>query len=78
MHVRDALVEDDVAADSDHYVPVVKISGGADGDDLVQDIIAQGSTVNKPDILAVRQDAMEACESMPFDGRRIEPQHVHV
>ncbi len=35
----------------------------AEGDDLVQDIVDQGSTVNKPDILAVT--AARATKSEP-------------
>ncbi len=53
MPIQYALFENNVTADPKDYAGTVRISGSADGDDLVQDIVDQGSTVNKPDILAV-------------------------
>ncbi len=51
MPIQYALFENNVTADPDDYMAMVQISGSAAGDDLVQDIIDQGSTVGKPDIL---------------------------
>ncbi|MCK4341027.1 MAG: hypothetical protein KAY37_04810 [Phycisphaerae bacterium] len=53
MSIKYALFENNITTDPDDYAAMVQISGSADGDDLVQDIIDQGSTVTKPDILAV-------------------------
>jgi len=40
-----ALFENNITADPDDYAAIVQISGSADGDDLVQDMVDQGSTV---------------------------------
>ena len=59
MPIHYARFENNITADPDDYAAMVRVGWAsrpparADGDDLVQDIVDQGSTVNKPDILAV-------------------------
>ena len=62
MPIACALFENNITSDPDDYSAMVQISGSADGDDLVQDIVDQGSTVNKPDILAVTAALKLACQ----------------
>jgi len=77
MPVACALFENNITSDPDDYAAMVRVGWAsrppacAEGDDLVQDIVDQGSTVNKPDILAVMEDAIGACESMLLDGMRV-------
>ena len=61
MPIKIALFENNITSDPDGKAAMVQISGGADGDDLVQDIVDQGTTVNKPDILAVTAALKLAC-----------------
>ena len=62
MPIKYALFENNITSDPDDYAAIVQISGSADGDDLVQDIVDQGTTVNKPDILAVTAALKLACQ----------------
>ena len=71
MPIKYALFESHITADPDDYMAMVEISGSADSDDLVQDIIDQGSTVNKPDILAVTAALKLACQRRVEQGQRV-------
>lgn len=71
MPIKYALFENNVTADPDDYMAMVQISGSAAGDDLVQDIIDQGSTVGKPDILAVTAALKLACQRRIEQGQRV-------
>lgn len=62
MPIKYALFENNVTADPKDFAATVQISGSADGDDLVQDIVDQGTTVNKPDILPVTAALKLACQ----------------
>ena len=71
MPIRYALFENHLTADPDDYAAIVQTSGSADGDDLVQDIIDQGSTVGRPDILAVTAALKLACQRRVEQGQRV-------
>ena len=71
MPIKHALFENNLTSDPDDYAAIAQISGSADGDDLVQDIIDQGSTVTKPDILAVTADLMLAVRRRLEMGQRV-------
>ncbi len=71
MPIKYALFENNITADPDDYAATVQISGSAAGDDLVQDIIDQGTTVNKPDILAVTAALKLACQRRVEEGQRV-------
>ena len=71
MPIQYALFENNLTADPDDYAATVEISSSADGDDLVQDIVDQGSTVNKPDILAVTAALKLACQRRVEQGQRV-------
>ena len=68
MPIKHALFENNITSDRDDYAAMVQISGSADGDDLVQDIVDQGTTVNKPDILAVTAALKLACQRRVEQG----------
>ncbi|MCK4871929.1 MAG: hypothetical protein KAS72_04300 [Phycisphaerales bacterium] len=68
MPIAYALFENNITSGPDDYAAMVQISGSADGDDLVQDIVGQGSTVNKPDILAVTAALKLACQRRVDQG----------
>ena len=71
MSIKYALFENHVTSDPNDYAGVVQITGSADGDDLVQDIIDQGSTVTKADILAVTADLKLALQRRIEMGQRV-------
>jgi hypothetical protein len=71
MPIRYALFENNITSDPDDYAAIVQITDSADGEDLVQDIIDQGSTVNEPDILAVTAALKLACQRRVEQGQRV-------
>jgi hypothetical protein len=71
LPIKYALFENHVTSDPDDYCGVVEISGSADGDDLVQDIIDQGSTVTRADILAVTANLKLALQRRLEMGQRV-------
>ena len=71
MPIQHASFENNVTADPKDYAATVQISGSADGGDLVRDIVDQGSTVNKPDILAVTAAVKLACQRRVEQGQRV-------
>lgn len=71
MPIKYALFENNITSDPDDYSAMVQISGSAEGDDLVQDIVDQGTTVNKPDILAVTAALKLACQRRVEQGQRV-------
>ncbi len=70
MPIKYALFENNITADPNDHAAMVQIGGSADGDaegdrggsPKVQDIVDQGSTVNRPDILAVTAALKLACQ----------------
>ncbi len=72
MSIHYALFENHLTSDPDDYAAQVKITGSADLEALAERMIDQGSTVTKPDILAVLEDAIKATESCLLDGYRVQ------
>ena len=71
MLVKCALFEDYITSEPDDYMAEVRTSGSADGDNLGQEIIDQGSTVRKPDVLAVTAARKLAYHRRVEQGRRV-------
>ncbi len=71
MPIQYALFENNVTSDPDDYSATIQITSSGDGDDLVQDIIDQGTTVNRPDILAVTAALKLACQRRVEQGQRV-------
>ena len=72
MSINYALFENHLTSDPDDYAAQVKITGSADLEALAERMIDQGSTVTKPDILAVLEDTIKATESCLLDGYRVQ------
>ena len=72
MSINYALFENHLTSDPDDYAAQVKITGSAGLEVVAQRMIDQGSTVTKPDILAVLEDAIKAIESCLLDGYRVQ------
>ena len=62
MTINYALFENHLTSDPDDYAAQVKITGSAGLEVVAQRMIDQGSTVTKPDILAVLEDAIKALQ----------------
>lgn len=71
MPIHYALFENNLTSDPNDYAAQVQITASVDLDGLAQRMIDQGSTVTKPDILAVLEDAIKACESLLLEGSRV-------
>lgn len=71
MPIKYALFKNNITADPDDYTAMVQLTDSADGDDLVQDIIDQGTTVRKPDIVAVTAALKLACQRRLEQGQRV-------
>jgi len=71
MPIHYALFENNVTTDPDDYAAIVQLTASAGSDDLVQDIIDQGSTVGRPDILAVTAALKLACQRRLEQGQRV-------
>jgi len=72
MTINYALFENHLTSDPDDYAAQVKITGSAGLEVIAQRMIDQGSTVTKPDILAVLEEAMKTIESCLLDGYRVQ------
>lgn len=71
MPINYALFENHLTTDPTDYTAQVKITSSVDLDGIVQRILDQGSTVTRPDILAVLEDAIKASESILLEGSRL-------
>jgi hypothetical protein len=71
MSIHYILRENKVTSDPDDQYAVFSPSGSANLDDVVDRMVQQGSTVGKPDILAVVESLTAAVESMLLDGMRV-------
>jgi len=71
MAIRYALFPNHVTAVPNDYTTQIEITASADLDLITQRIIEQGSTVTKPDILAVLENMISACESFLAEGYRV-------
>ncbi len=71
MSIRYALYENYLTPDPNDYAAHVEITASADLDAIVSQMVAQGSTVTRPDILAVLENAITATEALLLEGYRI-------
>ncbi len=72
MTINYALFENHLTSDPEDYAAQVRITGSAGLEVVAQRMVDQGSTVTKPDILAVLEDAIKAIESCLLDGNRVQ------
>ena len=72
MPINYALFENNLTTDPADYAAQVKITGSVDLEAIAARMIEQGSTVTKPDILAVLEDAIKATEGYLLEGYRVQ------
>ncbi len=71
MAINYALYENHITTDPDDYAAQVELTASADLEGVADRMIEQGSTVTKPDILAVLEDLITATESFLLEGYRV-------
>jgi DNA-binding domain/Domain of unknown function (DUF4469) with IG-like fold len=71
MAIRYSLFENALTSDPDDYKALVQLTGSADFDLIAQRITERGSTVTKPDLLAVFETLQQVCESLVLEGYRV-------
>lgn len=71
MTIDYVLFENNLTSDPDDYMAMVQPKGTAELEDVIERMIAQGSTVVKPDILSVLEDYHSAIESMVLEGMNV-------
>ena len=71
MTIHYALFENSLTTDPDDYAAQVKTVGSVGLEEIADRIIDQGSTVTKPDILAVLEDSVKATGSLLLEGFRV-------
>ena len=64
MAINYALFENHLTSDPDDYAAQVKITGSAGLEVIAQRMIDQGSTVTKPDILAVLEEPLKPLKAV--------------
>jgi len=71
MTIDYVLFENHLTSDPDDYMAMVQPKGTAELEDIIERMIAQGSTVVKADILSVLEDYHSAIESMVLEGMNV-------
>jgi len=71
MSINYALYENHLTTDPADFAALVEITASADSEAVADRMIQQGSTVTKPDILAVIEDLVGATESLLLEGYRV-------
>jgi hypothetical protein len=71
MPIPYALFKNNLTPEPDDYAAVVQTYRSVGFEEIADRMIDQGSTVNKPDILAVLDDMEKACESILLEGNRV-------
>ncbi|MBN1977391.1 MAG: DUF4469 domain-containing protein [Anaerolineae bacterium] len=68
MTINYALHENNLTSDPGDYTALVQPAGTAELEDVIERIIAQGSTVTRPDIVSVLEDYHTAIEALVLEG----------
>lgn len=71
MTIHYVLQENRLTSDPDDYMAMVHARGTAGENEVIQRMIDQGSTVNRPDILASLEDLYSAVESLVLEGYNV-------
>ncbi len=71
MSIKYKLQENKLTTETDLYAAHVQQTGTVGLDDIVQRMLAQGSTVTRTDIVAVLEEAIKATELCLLDGFRV-------
>ena len=71
MPINYVLFENNLTSDPDDYMAMVRATGTAELNDIIERIIQQGSTVTRPDIVSVLEDFFTAVENMTLEGMNV-------
>lgn len=71
MPIHYSLYKNPLPAAADSYAARIHSNESAELEDIVQRILEQGTTVTKPDVLAVLENAIDAVDSMLLEGYRV-------
>lgn len=71
MSINYVLLENNLTSDPDDYMAMVKTTGTAELEDVIERMIEQGSTVVKADILSVLEDYHSVIENMVLEGMNV-------
>ena len=65
------MFENALTSDPNDYKAQVQLTDSADFEFIAQRIVERGSTVTKPDLLAVFESLQQVCEGLILDGYRV-------
>jgi len=68
MSINYVLHENNLTSDPDDYMALVQPVGTAELEDVIERIVAQGSTVTRADIVSVLEDYHTAIENLVLEG----------
>jgi hypothetical protein len=71
MTINYSLAENNLTSDPDDYVAMVQPVATAGLEDVIERMVAQGSTVTRADIVSVLEDFHSAVESMVLEGMNV-------
>lgn len=72
MSIKYVLQKNNLVEEDNKYAASVRLAGSVGLEEIADRIVEQGTTVRKPDVLAVLENALTACDSMLLDGMRIQ------
>lgn len=72
MPIKYVLRKNNLVETPDIYAASVRISSSAGLEEIADRIVDQGTTVRRADVLAVLENAIEACDTMLLDGMRVQ------
>jgi hypothetical protein len=71
MSIKYVLRENKLVEEANVYSANVQISASVGLEEIADRIVDQGTTVRKADVLAVLENAVQACDTMLLDGMRV-------
>ncbi|OHB59013.1 MAG: hypothetical protein A2Y07_08785 [Planctomycetes bacterium GWF2_50_10] len=72
MAIKYTLCKSPLAGSENRWSASIHTAGSAGLDDVVDRIVAQGTTVRRADVLAVLENTLTAVDSMLLDGMRVQ------
>lgn len=72
MSIKYVLQKNNLVEEDNKFAASVRIAGTAGLEEIADRIVDQGTTVRKPDVLAVLENMLTACDSMLLEGLRVQ------
>ncbi|OHB56990.1 MAG: hypothetical protein A2Y07_11550 [Planctomycetes bacterium GWF2_50_10] len=72
MSIKYVLQKNNLVEEPQQYAASMRIAGSVGLNELADRIVEQGTTVRRPDVLAVLENALMAADSMLLDGFRVQ------